>query len=48
MHRAQVAQPWDADQIGVRSRVLPSKRRIGMCSLPPALKPAEVSVEGLC
>lgn len=44
MHQAQVTQPRDADQIGVGNRVLLSKRRIGMCSLPPVLKPVEVSV----
>lgn len=48
MHQAQVARPRDGDQIGVRNRVPLSKRRIGMCSLSPALKPVEVSVEGLC
>lgn len=48
MHQAQVARPRDADQIGVRSRVLPNRRKVGMCSRPPALQPAEVSMEGLC
>lgn len=48
MQQAQVAQPRDADQIGVRNRVLPGKRRTGMCRLPAVLKPEEISVSGLC